>query len=234
MVESRHRQRKTTINGRCSPQSENLTKLHTASKRHSFGELDIILNALELSHLMPVFDDHSIDFATFLKIDENDLDRLEILKVGERLKIIDAIKQIHTREWETSSLPALHLQKYITCPDAISLIENIAKHTQYMEASVGYLRGKLQKNAQLLELGKEAGDINGLKSGLKNAYKTVVNLKGQIESAVKDLDDLRDGIDGKVVDTVTANNTVRTKKKHIRSCVLVGTILVFMYLWRNR
>ena len=50
--------------------------------RSVFGELEMVLSGLELQHLIPLFHAHNVNFVTFLRFTDDDLDRMKIEKVG--------------------------------------------------------------------------------------------------------------------------------------------------------
>ncbi|KAF0300080.1 Ankyrin repeat, SAM and basic leucine zipper domain-containing protein 1 [Amphibalanus amphitrite] len=127
-----------------------------------FGELEMVLSGLELQHLIPLFHAHNVSFVTFLRFTDDDLDRMKIEKVGERRKILDGIREIHQREWERSSLPTLHYNKYLTCPDAVGLMMNVSRHIRLIHASVGYLRDQIQARPRILELGQDTAGVTSL------------------------------------------------------------------------
>lgn len=77
-------------------------------------ELDTVLMGLDMTDLIPIFQQHKMTYETFLLLDDGDLDRMDIHQVGYRTKLLNAVKEIHTKEWERGSLPAVHYNKYLT------------------------------------------------------------------------------------------------------------------------
>ena len=69
-----------------------------------YSELDMVLSGLELSEYIPLFQEHQVEFSSLLRFTEEDLEKLGITKMGVRKKIIEAIHEIHKKEWEKSSL----------------------------------------------------------------------------------------------------------------------------------
>jgi hypothetical protein len=43
----------------------------------------------------------------------------------------------------------------LSCPEATSLVGNLAMHSRYMVASVAYLRDQIQRKPRILQLGME-------------------------------------------------------------------------------
>ena len=80
---------------------------------HVSSELETVLSGLELAHLTPLFSEHRMEYESFLLLEEADLDRMGITKVGVRTKLLNAVKEIHTREWERGSLPAIQYSKHL-------------------------------------------------------------------------------------------------------------------------
>ena len=79
----------------------------------SVTELDTVLMGLDLTALVPLFREHKMNYDTFLLLDDGDLDLLGIKEVGYRTKLLNAIKEIHTKDWERGSLPAVQYSKYL-------------------------------------------------------------------------------------------------------------------------
>ena len=77
-------------------------------------ELETVLMGLDLSGLIPIFHQHKMTYDAFLLLDDDDLDRMAITEVGYRTKLLNAIKEIHTKDWERGSLPAVQYNKYLT------------------------------------------------------------------------------------------------------------------------
>lgn len=46
-----------------------------------------------------------VSFESFLRLSEKDLEAMGVKAVGVRKKLLRAIRDIHKKEWETSSLP---------------------------------------------------------------------------------------------------------------------------------
>lgn len=118
-------------------------------------ELETVLMGLDLSELIPVFHEHKMTYDALLLLDDEDLDRMGITQVGHRTKLLNAVKEIHTKDWERGSLPAVQYNKYLTCPAATALMGNLAIHSRYMLASVAYLRDQIQRKPRILQLGME-------------------------------------------------------------------------------
>jgi ankyrin repeat/SAM/basic leucine zipper domain-containing protein 1 len=68
---------------------------------------------LDLTALVPLFREHKMNYDTFLLLDDGDLDLMGITEVGYRTKLLNAIKEVHTKDWERGSLPAIQYSKYL-------------------------------------------------------------------------------------------------------------------------
>lgn len=77
------------------------------------SELDTVLMGLDLTALVPIFRQHKMNYDTFLLLDDGDLDLMGITEVGYRTKLLTAIKEVHTKDWERGSLPAIQYSKYL-------------------------------------------------------------------------------------------------------------------------
>ncbi|XP_050701660.1 ankyrin repeat, SAM and basic leucine zipper domain-containing protein 1-like isoform X1 [Eriocheir sinensis] len=137
----------------------------------TFGELEMVLTGLNLPDMIPVFRQHQVTFEVFLRLTEKDLENMNITAVGVRKSILQAIKEINKKEWETSSLPNVALNTQMTLPECAAIMTNIDKHIRYMHATVGYLRDQLQANPKVLQLGQETHTVASLASQCGDALK---------------------------------------------------------------
>lgn len=55
-----------------------------------------------------------VTFEVFLRLTEKDLENMDITAVGVRKSILQAIKEINKKEWQTSSLPNVALNTHMT------------------------------------------------------------------------------------------------------------------------
>jgi ankyrin repeat/SAM/basic leucine zipper domain-containing protein 1 len=99
----------------------NLSKGGRTAACVKYSELDNILLGLEAGEVMPNFKAHNVDLQEFLQLGETDLVEIGVHQVGLRKKMMDAIAEMHKRQWEKSSLPRItpkEKQKgiYLTAP----------------------------------------------------------------------------------------------------------------------
>ena len=71
------------------------------------GDLEMFLVGLHLMELIPVFQDHKIEFTQLLSLTDADLQQMGVTKVGSRKKILNGILEVHKMEWKMpeNSLP---------------------------------------------------------------------------------------------------------------------------------
>ena len=67
-----------------------------------YSEVDNILLAVNANEYLQVFKNHQVDLPEFLLLDEDDLIKIGVEKVGLRKKILDVIADMHKRQWEKS------------------------------------------------------------------------------------------------------------------------------------
>lgn len=201
---------------------------------HEFGELEMVLTGLYLSHLIPVFKQHQVSFELFLRLSEKDLENMNVTAVGERKKILLSIKEIHKKEWQTSSLPNVAANANITVPEAAALIANINKHIRYIHASVGYLRDQIQGNPRLLQLGLDVHSVSSLSSQCGDSMKFIQGLQEELRFFKSHLDKVSGNAEYSTADLITdCRDNGRMWQRRILAS-LVTTTAVATILWYSR
>ncbi|XP_069142254.1 ankyrin repeat, SAM and basic leucine zipper domain-containing protein 1-like [Argopecten irradians] len=115
------------------------------------GELELFLGGLDLSSFISLFRGQQVDFATFLRMTDDDLIKMGIHQIGVRKKILDGIHGVHKKEWENSSLPSVQA-KHISCADSVAMVANICKHIKYISSTIGFIREQISSQPQFLEI----------------------------------------------------------------------------------
>lgn len=59
----------------------------------------MFLMGLQLSELVPLFRNHSIEFGQLLSMTDSDLQKMGVARVGQRKKILNGVLEVHKREW---------------------------------------------------------------------------------------------------------------------------------------
>ncbi|XP_031569887.1 ankyrin repeat, SAM and basic leucine zipper domain-containing protein 1-like [Actinia tenebrosa] len=144
----------------------------------TYGGLEVLLCGIELGHLVPKFKEHKITFESFAKMTEKDLDQLEITQVGVRQKILDAIRDIHVKEWDTSSLQ--QQKNLLSAPEVTSVIANINKHLTVIHSSIVYATKQLDEVVNPTEFVQDVSEVEGLSFFAKEALKTSEDLHEDI------------------------------------------------------
>lgn len=175
-------------------------------------ELETVLMGLDLTCLLPIFYEHKMNYDSFLLMDDGDLDRMGISQVGYRTRLLNAVKEIHTKEWERGSLPAIQYSKYLSCPEATALVGNLAIHGRYMLASVAYLRDQIQRRPRILQLGMETASVHALSAQTQYAIKQISELQSQLKFLKLYLDKVQDKAEFVPADLITERNGYRDKR----------------------
>ncbi|XP_064633853.1 ankyrin repeat, SAM and basic leucine zipper domain-containing protein 1-like isoform X2 [Lineus longissimus] len=150
-----------------------------------YGELEMFLSGIELSDLIPVFRSQRVTFAAFLRMTDNDLQQIGVQRIGVRKKILDSIQSVHKKPWEKSSLQSVQYNNFISCADAVTMVNNISKHTDYITSTVGYIKDQIIANAAILARDQEG---TGMKMLCKSTDQSLVN----IQDLYKELSELRE------------------------------------------
>jgi len=69
-----------------------------------YDELELFLHGLELGHITKNFKEHHLKFTDLLKIQDSELIEIGIKELGIRKKLIQAVRDVHTNQWDTTSL----------------------------------------------------------------------------------------------------------------------------------
>lgn len=198
-------------------------------------ELDTVLMGLDLNELIPVFHEHHMNYDSFLMLDEKDLDLMNISQVGYRSRILGAVKEIHTKEWERDSLPAIQYSKFLSCPEATSLVGNLALHGRYMLASVAYLRDQIQRKPRILQLGMETASVHSLSAQTQYALKQVSELQQQLKYLKKYLDKVQDKSEFVPADLITEKNLSAASPQSLTRLAVLSVVVVTgsVAFWRG-
>ncbi|XP_052073142.1 ankyrin repeat, SAM and basic leucine zipper domain-containing protein 1-like isoform X1 [Mytilus californianus] len=117
-----------------------------------YGELELFLCGLDLSRFVSLFQQQHLDFTTVLQMTDEDLIKMGIHQIGVRKKILDGIRTVHKKEWETTSLQQVQYNKQISCAESIAMVANISKHCKYIGSTTGYIRDQILKNPEILDV----------------------------------------------------------------------------------
>lgn len=108
-----------------------------------YGDLELFLFGLELGHLVPLFQAQEISFDGFLQLTDTDLQQIGVSQVGVRKKILAATHDVHTKQWDLSSLPSQQSTNQFTGEDMNLILANVEKHLLHIQCSIGYARNSL-------------------------------------------------------------------------------------------
>ncbi|RWS30835.1 ankyrin repeat: SAM and basic leucine zipper domain-containing protein 1-like protein [Leptotrombidium deliense] len=219
------------------PSSRLDTSLLPDSQKRFVDELDTFLSNLQLSEYKQTFIDQKITFRELLTLSEEDLDKIGIDKLGVRKKIIAKLTEVHKSKWKRDSLANLKTLDTISCPDAVAMMANIAKHLAYIEATIGYLRHQINKEPRILEYGQEAGNVQHLISENKQCLLFSQKIFDEVKYFTKDLDKVKNNAElnkGDVIDKSIVNYNGKapwTQTVILTPVIILGSVIgVFMLL----
>lgn len=200
------------------------------------SELDLFLTGLGLSDLVPVINEQQVAFSDLLIMTEEDLEKIGVQQFGARKKILEATKAVHKKEWEASSLPDLKQYQYISCPDAVTMVANIAHHLKYISSSVIYVRQQIQAHPRILELGQDSSNVHDLIDETQEGLKNVQVLYDELRFLKLHLDKVQDNVNyipaDLIVETVPKSKS-RWKGAKIVVVLTVITLTVGRVLWKK-
>jgi len=202
-----------------------------------YSELDFVLLGIDAKEYLPNFEMHGVTLEHFLALNESDLEKIGVDKVGIRKKMLTAISEIHKRNWEKTSLPIIKTidkQKgiYYTCPDAVLMISNISDHFKYIRANVEHLRKNISNCPELLRIGQEIASLSDLSKKVNASKLSIEATTKEIVRLQRQLEELKNDPRFKPVDllnneTLRKNPTSRFTKLIVVSIVVFGGIVIF-------
>ncbi|RXG72828.1 Ankyrin repeat, SAM and basic leucine zipper domain-containing protein 1 [Armadillidium vulgare] len=178
-----------------------------------FGEMEIVLTGLELQDLIPLFRDNKITLECFLRLTENDLEKMGVKAVGTRKILLETIAHLHKQD----------------LPDAVAMVANINRHLRFIHASVGHLRDQIQ--TRILELGQEKHNVKKLSDTFSDSVKNLYYLGDEIKFFKAHLDKVCNNVEYAAVDTIVIekDDGKRWQRRIISSLVVATTIGTLIY-----
>ncbi|CAL4062181.1 unnamed protein product, partial [Meganyctiphanes norvegica] len=171
-------------------EEENLKNLDSTSNRklssesvnkrisHKYGELEMVLTGLELSDLIDLFHKHQISFEQFLRLNEKDLETMGVEALGHRKTIVEAIKEIHKKDWQTSSLPSIKKMTHITVFTKIRILISVRHKLKTIHQAINYIIYKLRPPSLLVKVGTPL-DLTTLKNLCTHTGENIINANAQ-------------------------------------------------------
>ncbi|KFM82548.1 Ankyrin repeat, SAM and basic leucine zipper domain-containing protein 1, partial [Stegodyphus mimosarum] len=199
------------------------------------GDLDLFLTGIGLKEFLPVFSEHQLNFHDLLIMNDEELEKVGIKQVGVRKKILEACKAVHKKEWQDSSLPNLKQCHYISCPDAVAMMANIAKHLKYISISVNYIRLQIQSNPRILELSQDSANVHDLIDEMEDSLKNVRNLNDELRFFKMHLEKVQDKVQYIPADLIVETVPQKTKgrKVHTAIAIVVTSAIIVGILWKH-
>lgn len=198
-----------------------------------YGELELFLCGLDLSQYVGLFQQHHLDFTTVLRMNDEDLIKMGIDQIGVRKKILDGIRIVHKKEWETSSLQQIQYNKQLSCADTIAMVANISKHCKYIGNTCGYIRDQILKHKDILDTQDGTGpDL--LLQHTEDSMKNVQGLHKELERLARTLNTQLKRKDYSPPDLVISKKKKSGFKK--RRLLAVSSVLITVGLvwWKQK
>ncbi|XP_048739519.1 ankyrin repeat, SAM and basic leucine zipper domain-containing protein 1-like [Ostrea edulis] len=150
-ISANQNQAYSSCNGLPAHSSSGAPDLDSSKKAVIYGELELFLSGLGLSHLVQLFQDQQVEFDMFLRMTDEDLIKMGIQQIGIRKKILDGVHMVHKQDWEKGSLPTVPYNRKMSCSEAVAMAANISKHTKYLSSTIGYIADQITVNSPVLE-----------------------------------------------------------------------------------
>ncbi|CAH1265806.1 ASZ1 [Branchiostoma lanceolatum] len=145
-----------------------------------YGDLEMFLYGLQLGHLVPVFQEHAVTFADLLKIKAEELDKMCIRQVGVQKTLLAAVRDVHKRDWEKSSLPRPQGKAGIRCDEAVAMLSNITRHVSYIASTVAYIHEELDDKPHMMDPRENVNSVQCLSEQTSDVLETVRGLHQEL------------------------------------------------------
>lgn len=145
----------------------------TPISSYNYSDVDLFLCGLELNDFIETFRQHDISFAKFLRLRDRDLIEIGIIQLGVRKKILDALKEAHKKNWETSAVTPIDYNRKITCLDSVALVGNVHMHASFIASTIGYVSDQISTDTEIIQKAPE----NEAKDLCINAEEAIVNVR---------------------------------------------------------
>ncbi|CAK8674917.1 unnamed protein product [Clavelina lepadiformis] len=115
-----------------------------------YGQLELFLCGLELSHLIPKFHEHDVRFEQLLSVTDKDLSVIGISQFGARNRILTALKDWHSQEWQDESLPNFN-STVLTFGNLQAVLRTSSEHLLYISSALRYSTKHLEMHPAILQ-----------------------------------------------------------------------------------
>jgi hypothetical protein len=103
-----------------------------------YGDLELFLAGLQLSHLASLFQDHEVKFTDMLSMSDGDLEDIGISQVGIRKKILEAITDLHKTQWKMPQEP-LVIKRGLSLQEYSLVLLQLCSHIDYVCSSTRFV-----------------------------------------------------------------------------------------------
>lgn len=172
-----------------------------------------------------------IDLKTFLRLTEEDLEKLGIDISVHRTKFIDELFRFHKHEWNTNPMTIDESQPFSTF-NAIQILGNINKQLTVMSSSVYYSKNYLNSLEEIEDSNITYEDRERIENEIKNLQATAVRIK----DATNRLDNLAKAVNYLSSDISLPIHIEKKKKKSNHKWILITVITTIagIYLFRMK
>lgn len=189
-----------------------------SSSEMRYGDLEMFLCGLELTHLLPKFQEHKLTFDEFLNLTEKELDQMGITQVGVRTKILDAIREVHKKEWDVASLQAMERHS-LSAPETTVILANVSKHLTFIRSSVSYVQKHLNAVNEPLEFVQDVTAAEGMELFSKEAVEAVESLSDELQTVKTQISQIKSKVSN------TAPDLIADEKPHSAQHLPRGSLM---------
>jgi len=192
-----------------------------------YSEVDNILLAVNANDYLPAFKHHRVELTEFLLLDESDLIRIGVEKVGLRKKMLDVIADMHKRQWEKSSVPKITPRDkqngiFLSAPDGALLIASVGQHLKLLNANVEFLARHIREKPQMLQLGTDVATITDIAKFTQESRQNLLALSRTIEKLEVAVSKEVGESDNFPIDSHYSEHTLSRKSKRKLSVIVAG------------
>ena len=215
---------------------DNASSHPNVNEYQKYSELDYVLLGIDAKEYLPYFERHGVTLEHFLALNETDLEKIGVDKVGIRKKMLTAIAEIHKRSWEKTSLPVIKTidkQKgiYYTCPDAVIMVAKVSEHFRYIQANFEHLRKNISDCPELLRIGQDVANLSDLTKKVQASKVSIEATKKEISRLEILLKGLENDSIFRPVDLIEEpKNQILNTKTAVFVVSAIGLLTTFWYI----
>lgn len=149
------------------------------------------------------------------------------MKVGARKKIVDAIKAVHKKDWQTTSLMTIQYDTSIRCQDTVAMLANISRHALYITSTVNYIGDQVRSHPEIITETYDSKLLKQLVHYMKEAEQNTSKLLIQLDKFDKEIKVLTETKNLEPIGHITESSIAKSRSSYLL-CLISQTRRKFL------